>query len=730
MKSKETIIRKRIQTKKVKRDQLTKNALITITSLFIVFIISFIFILISKGISAFFVFDNFSLMNFLFGNYYNPSSLAFSSGFMIINTLWISFLSLLIAVPVSVLTALFIVKIIPKAFKSTFVIVISILAAIPSVIYGAFGMFIINGIISTIFNVPPGVAISVVVTLSFMIMPTITILSISSLEGVDRKLQESSIALGATKIQTSIHITLRSASKGILVAILLGLGRAIGEATAVSMVASQSSYGPTFSLFSFTTLITATMLQGFQEVASGSLEQSSMFAMASLLLVTILIVFSGMKILEIKIDLENRSKKAYKKIKQKKFIKKKVEEQSVKALTKKEFKEFSKEILYERRLIEEKEHWELSYEIATIKLHNSYYGNKNKRATKFKNKRTLLGNLFIVSFSMIGIFILLSIVSFLFFGGFKVLNFKYLSTSGIFTIVDGQQVYGLATPLFGTLLTIIIALTLSLSIGLLIAITTSIYIKKNTKFSYFISLMVQVLTGIPSLIYGIIGTIIFVPLFSNNFIHLNSFSAAFTISLFVLPTILKTTQEGFDSIPSSQKDASLALGGTNWITTKKVLLKQALPSIVSSAVVAIGMIIADSAIFITIYGSISQSSASEWIKSGGTTLASEIYKLTRQEVILWEYVKAIGIVIVFLILLFSTIANFIKTTKYTEAIILFVGIIIMFFGIFEAIFSIFIIGIVIVIFAIIFLNLFKRIDQKFNIIEKIKIRYFSYMGGI
>ncbi len=731
---KHNLIQEAIQTKKIRNDKTYRFFLIGLSSLVIFVIVALLAAIILKGFTSFFKFDDLKLGYFLFGGYYNPTGAAFAAGFMVINTIWISFLALLIAIPISVFTALFIARVLPKSFRNGFFIVISILAAIPTVIYGAFGLFLIDTVVRNIFGVPPGTALSVIITLAFMIMPTITILTITSIDGVDKQMENSSLALGATKIQTSLWVTLSAAKKGIFVAILLGLGRALGEATAVSMVASQSSYGPTFNPLGFITLITATMLQGFIEVAPGSIEQANFFAMAGLLMLTILIIFLALKMVENKLDVELKAKRVQNKLGVRNKVYEKVETESLAALTREEYKIYVK---YERaRIIKQQTEQQtkqvsaLSYDLAKINGRNSYVKNDSVAKDKHKKRVSLVGTIVTALFSMIGIALLISIIAFLFGDGFKVLDWNFISTKGFYKVVDGQNIYGLATPLFGTIITVIFTLLFAFPLGVSIGIVISVYLKRNSRFGRMLGLFVQILTGIPALIYGMIGSIVFIPLFSNDVIHFNAMSSALTLGLFVLPTIVKTTQEGFERIPSSQKNASLALGATNLIATRKVLLKQVFPSIISAAVLAAGLVIADSAIFITMYGTLSRSSGMDWIQNGGTTLASEIYKLTKQEVILWDYVKAIGIVILFLILAITSLSILIRETQYLQAGLLLGGIVLAIIGILTAIFWMFIIGLIVALFTMIVWPLIAFFNKRYHLKEKINQWVFEKREGI
>jgi ABC-type phosphate transport system permease subunit len=128
-----------------------------------------------------------------------------------------------------------------------------------------------------------------------MVLPTITLITVSTINSIDKKMEQSSLALGASRAQTSFLVTLKAATPGILVAVILGVGRVMGEATAVSMVSTPSYDGPSFGLFDQIRLLTATMLSGRKEMAPGSLQEAMMISMAMILLISILIIFLAMK---------------------------------------------------------------------------------------------------------------------------------------------------------------------------------------------------------------------------------------------------------------------------------------------------------------------------------------------------------------------------------------------------------------------------------------------------
>ncbi len=242
---------------------------------FVIFIIVFIMI---KGIYPFI--HNYSLnsgevIKQNFSSFFTNSRWLYDGnggmGYLLLTTLYSTLLSLIISVPTSILTSLFIVKIVPKKLKGTFKTSIELLASIPSVIFGLFGKGIICPLINNMGVETFGgrSILAGTIVLAIMTIPTITMLSISAIESVNPKLIDASLALGASKAQTNIKIVLASAESGIFAGIILGIGRALGEATAIQMVIGNNNLGEGFyNIFNPGNTLTSAMLSGIGE-ASG-----------------------------------------------------------------------------------------------------------------------------------------------------------------------------------------------------------------------------------------------------------------------------------------------------------------------------------------------------------------------------------------------------------------------------------------------------------------------------
>ena len=269
-----------------------------ISASFIIIIIVFISM---KGIIPF-ITDNggigsVNIIRFLTGSVWLSGTVFqsnfYSVGFIIINTLYIALLSLMISLPIGVLTALFIARVAPKKIAEFLRTVVELLASIPSIVYGLFGsgvilVFVYNfadllGIQSKGGNS----VIATVLVLALMTLPTITAISEVSIRSVRKDIEHGSLALGATKTQTNFKVILASAKSGIFASAILGIGRALGEATAVSLVAGNAKSGPTLAFFETTSTLTSTMLEGLKETTG--IDYDIRFSVGIVLMIVILL---------------------------------------------------------------------------------------------------------------------------------------------------------------------------------------------------------------------------------------------------------------------------------------------------------------------------------------------------------------------------------------------------------------------------------------------------------
>ena len=258
------------------------SALISVISLLL--IIGFVFY---KGLTPF-LFKGYSFIDFITGLEWVPSADSFGILPMVAASIIATIGALLIGVPVGILTAIFIAEVAPKKIAKIISPAVELLAGIPSVLYGIFGLSVIVPSIQNIFNLPKGQSLlAVIVVLAIMMLPTIITVSETAIRAVPKSYKEGSLALGASKIETIFKVMLPAAKSGILAAVVLGIGRALGETMAVILVAGNSTVIPSSLMDSVRPLTTNIALE--MGYAFGT-HQEMLFATGVVLFTFILIL--------------------------------------------------------------------------------------------------------------------------------------------------------------------------------------------------------------------------------------------------------------------------------------------------------------------------------------------------------------------------------------------------------------------------------------------------------
>ena len=196
--------------------------------------------------------------------------------------------AIVIGVPVGFMTAVYLSKIASPKVKSIMHSAVSLLAGIPSVVYGLVGMLVLVPGIRKVFNVPDGASLlAAIIVLAIMILPSIIKLSITALDAVPKEYEDASLALGATPIETYFKVSVPAAKSGIAASVVLGVGRAIGEAMAVMMVAGNVPNMPD-SLFQSVRFLTTAVSS--EMAYSSGLQQQALFSIALVLFLFIMMI--------------------------------------------------------------------------------------------------------------------------------------------------------------------------------------------------------------------------------------------------------------------------------------------------------------------------------------------------------------------------------------------------------------------------------------------------------
>jgi len=277
------------------KEKVIKNTLLFFAFSSILFLAGIIVVLFNEGAP---IFAKVGIFKFMFtGDWYPTYDPA---GFGIYNLLAASIVvtigAMVFAVPFGVASAVYISYILPKRFKNIVKPTIEMLAGVPSVIYGLFGMKILSPYIKELFGLPTGLnALTAMIMLGIMALPTIVSLSEDAITAVPKSFRDASLALGGTRLETMVRVILPTASSGIVTAIILGMGRAIGETMTVLMVAGGASLFPS-NILKPVRPMTATIAAEMGEAPVGSDHYQALFGIAIILFIITLIfnIFADM----------------------------------------------------------------------------------------------------------------------------------------------------------------------------------------------------------------------------------------------------------------------------------------------------------------------------------------------------------------------------------------------------------------------------------------------------
>lgn len=229
------------------------------------------------------------LVPFLFGKTWASTAAEPSYGILpfILTSVYGTCGAIVLGVPVGCMASVYIAKLAPKRLKKLILSAVSLLAGIPSVVYGLVGMLVLVPGIRKLFSVPDGASLlAAIIVLAIMILPSIIKVSVTALEAVPKEYEDASLALGATDVETYFKVSVPAAKSGIAAAVVLGVGRAIGEAMAVMMVSGNVSNMP--SLFQSVRFLTTAVAS--EMAYSGGLQRQALMSIALVLFVFIMMI--------------------------------------------------------------------------------------------------------------------------------------------------------------------------------------------------------------------------------------------------------------------------------------------------------------------------------------------------------------------------------------------------------------------------------------------------------
>ena len=551
---------------------------------------------------------------FLFGTRWNHNTDTYGILAMLCSTLVVTVLAVILGGVIGVFTAIFMVFWCPDRFhlrysgpnkfvqkmvawlnkinlRTIFDQIIKLLAGIPSVIYGYFGIIVLvqGGLVYMDPNYRGYGVLATCIVLAIMIIPTITSLTKNALEAVPAQYFEGALAMGNTKAQAVFRVVFPAARSGIISALILGIGRAVGETMAVQMVAGGTANFPT-GLFIPICPLTVKINMEMGEVVPGSLHELALMATGFVLLVLVLIITLSVNF----VPKEFKGKKGTR--------------------------------------------------VLQGGGENVVYRKKGLIPEILKYCGMVCAGIVVISLAAIILFICIN--------GIPNISWNFLFGG------DGYEGHSLAPAFLTTFYVIIFTLIIALPLGIGAAIFLNEYAKPGSKFVKVIRTFIDTLSGVPSIVFGLFGYLLFVQIFGRSV-----FAGAFTMVLVILPTIIRSTEEALRAVPMELREASYGLGASKIRTIFKVVLPSAFPGIATAIVLSVGRIISESAALIYTAGmmAVASSSVSSAIDptNAGSTLTVFMYSFFA-EGLAYEEAYATAFVLLIITFVLNLIVYFIQ----------------------------------------------------------------------
>ena len=519
-------------------------------------------------------------------------------------TILTSGIAILLSVPIGIKVAIFTKYRLSKRWRNKVVILFQTLSGIPSVIFGLFAVNSLGILFNLMFGFSRNSIFNASIMLAFMIIPTIVAMTLDSLNAIDPKLLDNSLALGNSKTKSIYKVCKKAAKSGIVVAIVVAISRAIGESMAVSMILQSQPSNEIFQDDFFSLLNSSSQSIGAY-ISSTMFADSDPEKIRPLLYAFGLMMLIFSMILNIVITLITSSKKNSKNPKIKNL--------------KNKIANFFTFIPRNISMFFERISFKSQYEISSNNLPETIYYIKDRiKNYKFANlyykyKITLETTSMIICFSFLTWII-----------GDIVVNGLIGTTMPSSTIWQYTK-NTVGQSFLNTLLLILVCLTISFPIALFIAIYLNEYSKKGF-IKKTIIFFLDSLSSTPSILFGMFGMLFFIQtlgMTSSGTMGNSLIAGALTVVIVIIPTFIRLLEQTLKNIPDDIRTNSYSLGNTKSETIKKLIVPMAFASITGNIISIIGRILSETAPLYLTAGLSSSSDVA--LNRPGTTLTTHIY---------------------------------------------------------------------------------------------------------
>ncbi len=564
------------KTGTVNADSVCKIAMAAVASFVAVMVVAIIVFIAGQGFDAL---KEVGIWEFLTGSVWRPHVDSYGAASLIAGTLMVTVGAMAVSCPIGIGIAIYLSEVASSNTRNKIKPVIEVMAGIPSVVYGLLGITILVPAVHMLFPEQTLSGLSWLtgsLLLGIMALPTIISVSDDALKTVPASYREASLAIGATKWETITKVIVPAAASGISAAVILGVGRAIGETMAVMMVTGNTAImpDPIWNVFSTVRTITATLALEIPEIVVGSTAYSALFLLALILMLMILVInlsvraimnrsarkFSGVeKVGRLTLLVENMDRRVVHAVKEVSLI------SAIAIAVFCAASLFTGTIQSAAAAVGAVVAWKVLTVAGPRKV-----GRKSRQKLAFG---TLSATAFGIVVGLVLVLVYIAV------NAIPALSPEFL--------LDNPSRAGKAGGIFpaivGTLELIAGTALLAVPVGILTGVYLTEYGGKG-RVTKAVTAAVDILNGTPSVIFGLFGMVVLVIYLGMGY---SLVAGCITLALMTMPVIIRTTQEAVAAVPGDLREASRAIGATKMQTTFRVVVPAAISGIVTGAILSL-----------------------------------------------------------------------------------------------------------------------------------------------
>lgn len=641
-------------------DKVMRYVLLAVSSLAVLIVLLIILFTLGNSITAI---KEIGILDFLFGDVWRPSGGDYGALPLITGSILVTLGSMVLAVPVGIACAIYISEIAPVKLRTTLKPVVELFSAIPSVVFGFVGMMVIVPALKVLFpdqQLFSNSWLAASIVLALMAMPTIISVSEDAIHAVPRSYREASLAMGATKWESIVKVVLPAAVSGVSAAIILGIGRAIGETMAVLMLTGNAPIipDPLWNVYSLISTLTGTIALQLPEAVTGSVTQSALFELGVLLMIIVLIInmLSRHVVNSAKRRIgegDGKPSLLFRMTGRSSIIPESVsdrlsEHRSTLMRCGMLLLAFIGVWMFASLLTSDVMALVSAAVVVAALVGLGYVFDKVDSTSR---QTVCIGGVTVVMGAVI--LMLAIIIGHILIKGIPALSIEFLTTSP----APGGRGGGIYPAIIGSLELIAGTAVIALPLGVLTGIYLNEY-AKDTRFTRIIREAIDLLNGTPSIVFGMFGMVLFVTAMGFGYSLLAGW---ITLAFMILPVIIRTTEEALKSVPKDLREASRAMGATKWRTIYKVVLPAAMGGVVTGAILSIGRAAGETAPIMLTAAVISQPHLAGSILDPVMALPLHLYHLAMDLPGTTELQYGTATVLLIIVLVFFVAASLIRS---------------------------------------------------------------------